>query len=212
MSDQASNEKNSPPPGTGAHGDTRASAHPQEHSGEPAPATDEPDAQGAGPKIVISSDEGVAMADPDGDPTQGVPDPAKVMRIGTMVKQLLEEVKTAPLDEAARDHLADLHARSVQELRGALSDELAEEIDRMALPLSQTPSEAELRVAQAQLVGWLEGLFHGIQTALVAQQMLAQNQLKSMRKQLPPGLVPPQAAAPGSGGSPGEERRPGQYL
>ncbi len=161
------------------------------------------------PKIVITSDEGVAMADPSEDPTQGVPEPAKVMRIGTMIKQLLEEVKAAPLDEAARDKLAELHERSVNELKGALSDELAEEIDRIVLPLAETPSEAEIRVAHAQLVGWLEGLFHGIQTALVAQQMLAQNQLKSMRRQLPPGMIPPQQAGreepPGSDG-------PGQYL
>lgn len=149
------------------------------------------------------------MADPTEDPTQGVPEPAKVMRIGTMIKQLLEEVKAAPLDEAARDKLAELHERSVNELKGALSDELAEEIDRIALPLAETPSEAEIRVAHAQLVGWLEGLFHGIQTALVAQQMLAQNQLKSMRHQLPPGMIPPQQVGreeqPGSDG-------PGQYL
>lgn len=149
------------------------------------------------------------MADPSEDPTQGVPEPAKVMRIGTMIKQLLEEVKAAPLDEAARDKLADLHARSVKELKGALSDELAEEIERIVLPLSETPSEPEIRVAHAQLVGWLEGLFHGIQTALVAQQMLAQNQLKSMRRALPPGVVPPQQAA-----RPDEPRTDGlgQYL
>lgn len=177
-----------------------------------APEGDAPATEAEGqrrPKIVITSEEGVSMADPAEDPTQGVPEPAKVMRIGTMIKQLLEEVKAAPLDEAARDKLAELHARSVKELKGALSEELAEEIDRIVLPLNDAPSEAEIRVAHAQLVGWLEGLFHGIQTALVAQQMLAQNQLKSMRRALPPGLIPPQQAA-GSG----EERKqgPGQYL
>src|SRR5690625_271754 len=162
------------------------------------------------PKVVITSGEGVAMADPSDDPTQGVPEPAKVMRIGTMVKQLLEEVKAAPLDEAARDQLADLHARSVNELKSALSEELAEEMDRIVLPLSDSPSEPEIRVAHAQLVGWLEGLFHGIQTALVAQQMLAQNQLKSMRRGLPQGLVPPQQQGPG--GQPSGRDTPGQYL
>jgi len=161
------------------------------------------------PKVMITSDEGVAMADTSEDPTQGVPEPAKVMRIGTMIKQLLEEVKAAPLDDAARDKLADLHARSVKELKGALSDELAEEIDRIVLPLSDTPSEPEIRVAHAQLVGWLEGLFHGIQTALMAQQLLAQNQLKSMRRQLPPGMIPPQQA--GQGQQPRSDG-PGQYL
>src|SRR5690625_3631305 len=114
------------------------------------------DGQGQ-PKVVITSEEGVAMADPSEDPTQGVPEPAKVMRIGTMIKQLLEEVKAAPLDEAARDNLADLHERSVNELKGALSDELAQEMDRIVLPLSDSPSESEIRVAHAQLVGWLEG-------------------------------------------------------
>ncbi len=167
-------------------------------------------AQGASsPKVVITSEGGIAVADSSQDPTQGVPEPAKVMRIGTMIKQLLEEVKAAPLDEAARDKLADLHARSVEELKRALSEDLAEEIDRIVLPLSQTPSESELRVAHAQLVGWLEGLFHGIQTALVAQQMLAQSQLKSMRRALPPGMVPPKQATRGD--QPSREA-PGQYL
>ena len=101
-------------------------------SQQPADASSE-ESEGR-PKIVITSDEGVAMADPSEDPTQGVPEPAKVMRIGTMIKQLLEEVKAAPLDEAARDKLAELHERSVNELKGALSDELAEEIDRIVLP------------------------------------------------------------------------------
>src|SRR5690625_7795802 len=98
------------------------------------------DGQGQ-PKVVITSEEGVAMADPSEDPTQGVPEPAKVMRIGTMIKQLLEESKAAPLNEAARDKLADLHSRSVQALKGALSEELAEEIDRRVQPVSHRPSE-----------------------------------------------------------------------
>lgn len=130
-------------------------------------------------------------------------EPAKVMRIGTMVKQMLEEVKAAPLDAAARETLASIHQRSIEELKGALSDELIEEIDRIVLPLDADPSEPELRVAHAQLVGWLEGLFHGIQTALMAQQMMAKNQLTSMRRGLP---TPPQASDPGS------KRPPGQYL
>ncbi len=146
--------------------------------------------------------------------------PAKIMRIGTMVKQLLEEVRSAPLDEAARSRLAEVHERSLHELEEGLSPELVEELRRITLPFSEdgSPSEAELRVAQAQLVGWLEGLFHGLQTALVAQQMASQAQLAQMRRALPPGAMPPGAVGPGGPGGPGgpprpdEGRPPGQYL
>jgi hypothetical protein len=129
-----------------------------------------------------------------------VDEPAKVMRIGTMVRQLLEEVKSAPLDEAARTRLAEIHERSIKELEDGLSPELVEELHRINLPFSDssTPSDAELRIAQAQLVGWLEGLFHGIQTALFAQQMAARAQLEQMRRQaLPPGGMPNPQQGPG---------------
>ena len=118
-----------------------------------------------------------------------VEQPAKVMRIGTMIKQLLEEVRAAPLDEAGRQRLREIHESSIRELEEGLSPELREELDRLTLPFgSGVPSEAELRIAQAQLVGWLEGLFHGIQTALFAQQMAARAQLEQMRgRALPPG-------------------------
>src|SRR6202163_2232705 len=104
-----------------------------------------------------------------------VQQPAKVMRIGTMIKQLLEEVRAAPLDDASRNRLREIHAKSVRELEEGLAPELREELERLALPLTEdtVPSDAELRIAQAQLVGWLERLFHGIQTALFAQQMAA---------------------------------------
>ncbi len=147
------------------------------------------------------------------DPSSLVGQPAKVMRIGTMIKQLLEEVRSAPLDDAARARLAEVHERSLRELEDGLSPELIEELHRITLPFSddQTPSDAELRIAQAQLVGWLEGLFHGLQTALVAQQMAAQAQLSQMRRALPGGHPVdgdghglPEASA----GDPG----PGQYL
>jgi hypothetical protein len=122
------------------------------------------------------------------NPADQVEQPAKVMRLGSMIKQLLEEVRSAPLDEAGRQRLAEIHRRSISELEQGLSEELVEELERITLPFSdQTPSEAELRIAQAQLVGWLEGLFHGIQTAIVAQQMAAQAQLQQMRRALPPG-------------------------
>jgi hypothetical protein len=113
-----------------------------------------------------------------------VEQPAKVMRIGSMVKQLLEEVRSAPLDEASRVRLRDIHRRSVAELEQGLAPELVEELERLSLPFTDDaiPSDSELRIAQAQLVGWLEGLFHGIQTALFAQQMAAQAQLELMRR------------------------------
>src|SRR5256714_4866466 len=122
-----------------------------------------------------------------------VEQPAKVMRIGSMIKQLLEEVRAAPLDEASRNRLKEIHETSIRELEQGLAPELRDELERLTLPFSEdaTPSDAELRIAQAQLVGWLEGLFHGIQTALFAQQMAARVQLEQMRRGLPPGTMPP---------------------
>jgi hypothetical protein len=129
-------------------------------------------------------------ASDDGGVGDMVEQPAKVMRIGTMIKQLLEEVRAAPLDEASRARLKEIHTRSIHELEDGLAPELREELERLSLPFTEesTPSDAELRVAQAQLVGWLEGLFHGIQTALFAQQMSARQQLERMRHGLPPGF------------------------
>ena len=151
--------------------------------------------------------------DEGGDPTGQIAQPAKVMRIGTMIKQLLEEVRAAPLDEASRARLREIHQTSIKELEDGLSPELREELDRLTLPFedSSTPSDAELRIAQAQLVGWLEGLFHGIQTALFAQQMAARMQLEEMRRRaLPGGSVPPM---PGLGQT-GQQQpgQTGQYL
>lgn len=136
----------------------------------------------------------IAVQENDSDEsslTDLVEQPAKVMRIGTMIKQLLEEVRAAPLDEASRNRLRDIHATSIRELEDGLAPELREELDRLTLPFNEdaVPSDAELRIAQAQLVGWLEGLFHGIQTALFAQQMAARLQLQQMRQgALPPGV------------------------
>ena len=141
--------------------------------------------------------------------TDLVEQPAKVMRIGTMIKQLLEEVRAAPLDDASRNRLREIHARSVRELEEGLAPELREELDRLTLPFSEDklPTDAELRIAQAQLVGWLEGLFHGIQTALFAQQMAARAQLEQMRQgALPSGVGDvPVHRGPSSTGT-------GQYL
>ena len=132
------------------------------------------------------------------------------MRVASMIKQLLEEVRSAPLDDAGRARLAQIHAQSISELKDGLAPELIEELDRLALPFSGgTPSDAELRIAQAQLVGWLEGLFHGIQAALVAQQMAAQAQLQQMRRALPPGHPAAQEDATPVGMPPGQPPRPG---
>ncbi|MEO9110268.1 MAG: bacterial proteasome activator family protein [Jatrophihabitantaceae bacterium] len=158
--------------------------------------------------------------------TAMVQQPAKVMRIGTMIKQLLEEVRAAPLDEAGRQRLREIHESSIRELEDGLAPELREELDRLTLPFgSGVPSEAELRIAQAQLVGWLEGLFHGIQTALFAQQMAARAQLEQMRgRALPPGteqhmivgpggqLIGPPGASFGRTGGDDDEGGTGQYL
>ena len=135
--------------------------------------------------------------------TELVEQPAKVMRIGSMIRQLLEEVKAAPLDEASRNRLKEIHKASIEELEAGLAPELVEELERLSLPFTEeaTPSDSELRIAQAQLVGWLEGLFHGIQATLFAQQMAARQQLEKMRGQLPPGP-----------GAPGGDARPGTYL
>ena len=130
-----------------------------------------------------------------------VEQPGKVMRIGTMIKQLLEEVRAAPLDEAGRQRLRDIHESSIRELEQGLSPELRAELHRLTLPFnSGVPSEAELRIAQAQLVGWLEGLFHGIQTALFAQQMAARAQLEQMRGRALPGAPGGENVVVGPGG------------
>ncbi len=129
-----------------------------------------------------------------------------------MIKHLLEEVRAAPLDEAGRQRLKEIHHRSIIELEEGLAPELREELERITLPFGEgTPSEPELRIAQAQLVGWLEGLFHGIQAALVAQQMAARAQLEQMRGR--PALPGGGRGMPGMGGRPPEtDQHPGQYL
>ncbi len=143
--------------------------------------------------------------------TDMVEQPAKVMRIANMIRQLLDEVKSAPLDEASRQRLRTIHQASIRELKEGLAPELVEELERITLPFSEdaTPSDAELRIAQAQLVGWLEGLFHGIQTALFAQQMAARAQLEQMRRALPAGALP---GPPGQGQPPTRSGSEGMYL
>lgn len=133
-----------------------------------------------------------------------VTEPAKVMRIGSMIRQLLEEVRNTAMDDAARERLAEIYERSIVELSEAISPSLREELQMLTLPFKEgeIPSDAELRIAKAQLVGWLEGLFHGIQATLFAQQIAAQQQLQQMR-QIPPGMMRPD----GQGVD-----RPGTYI
>jgi len=180
-------------------GDAMSDATAAEHTGQAAGAElIDPGRASSGP-----TDGAAGTAEGDGAAGESVEQPGKVMRIGSMVKQLLDEVRAAPLDDASRARLREIYEQSVRELAGALSPDLAAELDRMALPFDErAPSEAELRVAQAQLVGWLEGLFHGIQATLLAQQMAARAQLQEMRQRgLPPGTP-----------AEGPVARPGTYL
>ncbi|MHB1612714.1 MAG: bacterial proteasome activator family protein [Actinomycetes bacterium] len=178
---------------------------------------------GAEPRVVVVDPDSLSMGvgtsdgssteqSTDGSPLSLVEQPAKVMRIGSMIKQLLDEVRTAPLDEASRARLRDIHSRSITELEDGLAPELVEELHRLSLPFSETkvPSDAELRIAQAQLVGWLEGLFHGIQTALFAQQMAARAQFEEMRRRaaLPGGAIDPR----GMVATDDQGHSTGQYL
>ncbi|HEX3705549.1 MAG TPA: bacterial proteasome activator family protein [Mycobacteriales bacterium] len=165
----------------------------------------------AGPiRIVTVGPDGSPVDDDsteetsDGDSVaEMVEQPAKVMRIGSMIKQLLEEVRAAPLDDASRRRLKEIHESSIKELSTGLAPDLSDELARLSLPFTgdEVPSDAELRIAQAQLVGWLEGLFHGIQATLFAQQMAARAQLDEMRQRaLPPGSPEgQQQGGPGAG-------------
>jgi hypothetical protein len=162
---------------------------------------------GSGPSPEPGRDPGAETSGDQPEPTESIEatesieQPAKLLRIGSMVKQLLEEVRLAPLDEASRGRLREIYEQSIRELADGLSPDLSAELDRVSIPFdSPVPSDAELRIAHAQLVGWLEGLFHGIQATLVAQQMAARSQLDEMRQQALP-----------RGGSP-NDGRPGTYL
>lgn len=153
--------------------------------------------QGHEPELIVVTQPPEPQQE-DG-PQEAVEHPAKVMRIGSMIKQLLDEVRQSPLDDASRSRLAEIYETSVKELAAGLSEDLREELARLTMPFDREtpPSDAELRVAQAQLVGWLEGLFHGIQATLFAQQMAARQQLEQMRtKSLP--TAEEQHARPGT--------------
>ena len=138
------------------------------------------------------------------DAREFIQEPAKLMRIAAMIRELLTEGRQSSLDESGRKRLQEIHERAVTALRESLSEDLQQELSSLAIPLEGTASQSEIRIAQAQLVGWLEGLFHGIQAALFAQQMQARAQFEEMRRRgLPPGIVGPDGEEP---------RRPGQYL
>jgi hypothetical protein len=162
-----------------------------------------------GRPVAVTPPTAQQNTDDDGERsiTDLVEQPAKVMRIGSMIRQLLEEVKAAPLDEASRTRLREIHQSSIKELEQGLAPELVEELDRLTLPFTDehVPSEGELRIAQAQLVGWLEGLFHGIQTAIYAQQVAARAQFEQIRRGLPQGMSQPQQPDPET-----QAQQPGQ--
>jgi hypothetical protein len=157
------------------------------------------------PEIVRPDQPSSEIAVPER--RESVEQPAKAMRIGSMIKQLLDEVRAAPLDEKSRDRLRDIFETSVKELGDSLSPDLRDELASLAAPFDDAviPTDAELRVVHAQLVGWLEGLFHGIQAALFAQQMQARQQLEEMGNRLPRGAMP---EGPGQG----QVQGPGNYL
>jgi len=154
------------------------------------------------PTEVLDAPEGENPIADGTEDAEMIAEPGKVMRIGSMVKQLLDEVRQAPLDEAGRDRLRQIYETSLSELSDGLSPDLAAELRRVSIDFGpEIPSEAELRIAQAQLVGWLEGLFHGIQAALMAQQITARAQFEESRlRELP------------DPSSQGDGPRPGTYL
>lgn len=165
---------------------------------------------GAEPEVLAPDMIEAPVGEPDDEIDETIDHPAKVMRIGTMLKQLLAEVRSTDLDEASRQRLREIYETSVEEVGSALSPDLREELARLASPFDQhePPSAGELQIAKAQLVGWLEGLIQGMKAMLLAQQMTAHQQLQSMRGELPPGAEPypraPQSADTGN--------RHGTYL
>jgi hypothetical protein len=177
-----------------------------QNASQPAPGQPQAgSADGSATPGQVEHPEVVRPAEVGDQPSEAVEQPAKVMRIGSMIKLLLEEVRQSELDEQSRDRLREIYETSISELSGALSPDLRDELGRLAHPFAdtETPSEAELRIAKAQLVGWLEGLFHGIQATLFAQQMAARQQLDEMRRRLPPGAQQPNVEP---------QSRPGTYL
>lgn len=233
MTDQPQSVPSSRPVPADAAADAPREPTSVTHAGETGGAGGAPGNGSAPDPADAAAGEG-ASGSHDGGPARLkdlVDEPAKVMRIGTMIKQLLEEVRNAPLDDAARNRLAEIHERSLKELKDGLAPELVSELQRINLPFldDTVPTDAELRIAQAQLVGWLEGLFRGIQTAIAAQQTANQQLASRLQlRQLPPGTVLAPGVVVGEDGEPrragggGQQPRagrsaepqsgPGQYL
>ena len=171
----------------------------------------DPQDQGAMPDVMQAIPVpavGTPGAADGGDQEESITQPAKLLRIASMVRELLEQTRQASLDEPGRKRLADVYQRAVGELSEVLSPDLRDELGQLAPPMEAVPTEAELRVAQAQLVGWLEGLFHGIQAAMFAQQAAAQAQFQELQRR---GLMA-QNPAPGQSDEPQDGRPAGQYL
>jgi hypothetical protein len=168
-----------------------------------APQGESPRSAPQEPVVLVPGAPQDASADDDAERSEGIQHPAKVMRIASMARQLLDEVRHAALDEASRSRMREIYETSVKELSEILSPDLKEELTRLSLPFNQdAPSDAELRVAHAQLVGWLEGLFHGIQAMLFAQQMESRQRLEEMRRH----------SLPSAPGDPNQTGPPGNYL
>jgi hypothetical protein len=164
-------------------------------------------------EVATVADAGSGGAVPPGSGTETINEPAKLLRIVSMVRQLLDETRQTSVDEKGRTRLRQIYERSLQELQEVLSPDLQEELAALAIPLEGVPSESEIRIAQAQLVGWLEGLFHGIQAAMWSQQMAARAQFEELRRR---GLPSGGDSGPGGSGPSGESSQGGpvggQYL
>jgi Protein of unknown function (DUF2587) len=173
-------------------------------------AEDVPEADPAAQVMqAVPVDPGSAPGDRDTASQETITEPAKLLRIASMVRELLDETRQASIDEAGRKRLADVYSRSIDELSGVLSDNLRDELGELAPPLAGVPTESEIRIAQAQLVGWLEGLFHGIQAAMFAQQAAARQQFEELRRR---GLPGQQMGGDEGSSQPDGTSRSGQYL
>jgi len=142
-------------------------------------------------------------------PEPAISDPAKLIRLGTMLQTLMAEVRNADTDVESRKLLARIHNETMEELATVLSSDLMDELSEFTNCCDDegVPTEAEIRVAQAQLVGWLQGLLQGLQASMAAQQTAAAQQLQQLAtRQSAPG-----PGGPTAGGS-GLPEQAGTYL
>lgn len=181
----------------------------------PTDPADEPVAQDDGQTPTAEAVDTVEVVDEPADESapDAITEPGKLLRIALMLREMQEEVRRADPDEAGRQRLRQIHETSLAQMRSVLTGGLQEELDALTLPfVAETPTESEIRIAQAQLIGWLEGLFQGIQAAIASQQMSARQQLDQMRRQLPPGAHPGGPPRAPSASDDGSSTGPGQYL